>query len=452
MSQAYNESLRPQFHFTAKTNWLNDPNGLVYYKGIYHLFFQYNPESVNWGNMSWGHATSPDLVHWSQQTHAILPDDSGTIFSGSAVVDWRNTSGFQQGTDPPLVAIYTCAGDTSPASLGKPFTQCLAFSCDAGMTWQKYPGNPVMDQIAPGNRDPKVIWFEPTQSWVMALYLENSDFGIYVSPDLKDWSPTQRFTFEGVSECPDFFELAVVGSHERKWVFTSASGHYLVGAFDGKSFHPEQGQRQMDLGPNFYAVQTFSDLPGDRGRRVQIAWMRGGSYPEMPFNQQMSFPCELTLHQVGSEFVIHRSPVVEVAGLASGNCVQWTELQFEFEQNLFASLKGDLWALDFDFEFQTEVQIEFLIRGCTIILDSTTQQITVDNNTVGLAMHESRLQLRILVDRTSIEIFSNKAAFSYTKCFVPACDSIDLSLVVIKGEALLRNCKVQGLQSIWSIE
>ncbi len=297
-SADYDEVYRPQFHFSAKTNWLNDPNGLVFYKGTYHMFFQHNPTGINWGNMTWGHATSPDLIHWKQQDNAIEPDALGTIFSGSAVVDWNNTSGFQKGKDKPLVAIYACAGDTSPESKGQPYTQCIAYSPDAGKTWSKYALNPVLKQLAPGNRDPKVIWYAPKSEWIMALFFENSDYGLFSSPDLKHWKQIQRFTFPGVGECPDFFQIHVEGdTDESKWVFVSASGDYLVGSFDGEKFVPEQKGLRMDGGPNFYAVQTYSDIPKRDGRRIQIAWMNGGSYPNMPFNQQMSFPCRLTLRK-----------------------------------------------------------------------------------------------------------------------------------------------------------
>ena len=158
---AYKETYRPQYHFTPKTNWTNDPNGLIYYKGEYHLFFQHNPTGINWGNMTWGHAVSPDLVHWKQLPHAIHPDELGTIFSGSGVVDWNNTGGFQTGDEAVLVAFYTSAGNHAPEKV--PFTQSIAYSNDRGRSWTKYEGNPVIEHIVASNRDPKVIWHEPTK-------------------------------------------------------------------------------------------------------------------------------------------------------------------------------------------------------------------------------------------------------------------------------------------------
>src|SRR5579871_2097633 len=283
----YDETYRPQFHFSPQRNWMNDTNGLVYYRGNYHLFFQHNPVGIEWGNMTWGHAVSKDLVHWEQLPDALTPDALGTIFSGSAVQDAENTAGFGRGRNSTLVALYTAAGGTSDASKGQPFTQCLAYSTDGGRVWTKYERNPVLKHLRGENRDPKVVWYGPTRRWIMALYLDGEDFALFSSPDLKTWSHLQDLKLSGGSECPDFFEMPVQGdANRRKWVFTAANGHYLVGDFDGNRFTPEAGPLAADYGANFYAGQTYSDIPANDGRRIQIAWMSGGRYPEMPFNQQ----------------------------------------------------------------------------------------------------------------------------------------------------------------------
>lgn len=223
MSQAtpYDEPLRPQFHFTAKSGWLNDPNGLAYFKGEYHLFFQHNPFGTQWGNMTWGHAVSKDLVHWRQLDNALSPDELGTMFSGSAVVAEFAQSDISIATGPgsdrsarsALVCFYTAAGGTNDASKGRPFTQCLAYSHD-GRTFSKYPGNPVIPHIEAENRDPKVIWHGPTKRWVMALYLNESRFALYGSADLVTWSRLSNIELPGASECPDLFPLALDGDKE----------------------------------------------------------------------------------------------------------------------------------------------------------------------------------------------------------------------------------------------
>ena len=204
----YNEKYRPQFHFTPQKGWTNDPNGLVFYKGEYHLFFQHNPFDTKWGNMTWGHAVSHDLVHWKQLANAIEPDTRGTIFSGSAVVDDDNTAGLQSGEEKTLVAIYAAAGGTSPESKGQPFTQCIAYSNDRGRTWTKYSGNPVVPHILADNRDPKVVWHSPTKQWIMVLFLDGNTFRFLASPNLKNWTTLHDINGSGRRGVPRFLRDA----------------------------------------------------------------------------------------------------------------------------------------------------------------------------------------------------------------------------------------------------
>jgi fructan beta-fructosidase len=246
--ETYNEALRPQFHFSPMKNWTNDPNGLVFLDGEYHLFFQHNPEGINWGNMTWGHAVSPDLVRWTQLDHAIYPDELGTIFSGSAVIDVNNTAGFQTGDTKVIVAIYTSQGPEAKPD-PKPVTQSIAYSNDRGRTWEKYDGNPVLENVIGGNRDPKVIWHEPTGQWVMALYLDADDYAFFGSPNLKEWTKLSDLKVAGDSECPDIFELAVDGDpNNKKWVFWGGSDTYLIGSFDGVTFTPASDVLATELG------------------------------------------------------------------------------------------------------------------------------------------------------------------------------------------------------------
>ena len=267
----FDQRYRPQFHFTPTRNWTNDPNGCVYFDGEYHLFFQHNPEGVQWGNMTWGHAVSTDLVHWKEIAHAIRPDELGTIFSGSAAIDWKNTSGFQDGDIPPMVAAYTCAGrHVEPP---RPFTQAIAYSTDRGRTFTKHVGNPVIPSVTGGtDRDPKILWHEPTQKWVMVLYLTEGEkrLGFLTSMDLKTW--TQVSEVAGFHECPDLFELALDGdAMNTRWVLLGADAKYLIGHFDGVKFTTQSGKHLGDHGANFYASQTFNDVPPEDGRRIQIA-------------------------------------------------------------------------------------------------------------------------------------------------------------------------------------
>jgi len=309
---AYGESLRPQYHFSPYRGWMNDPNGLVYYGGEYHLFFQHNPYGWGWGNMTWGHAVSQDLLHWRELGDVLHPDRFGAMFSGSGVCDVRNSSGFGDGDRAPLVLIYTAAGN--------PFTQCVAYSCD-GRTFHKHAGNPVIGNIDKGNRDPKVFWHEGTGRWVMALYVGHQNESEYTvelhgSSDLLHWErlsvvPGGKGDNRYLYECPDMFELCVEGSDQRRWVLTAANGEYQIGDFDGVEFVPESSVLRSCEGIA-YASQTFDGLAD--GRRVMMSWLRAES-PGMPFNQCQSVPQELSLVRTSSGLRLSRKPLRELVSL-----------------------------------------------------------------------------------------------------------------------------------------
>lgn len=448
---AYNEAYRPQFHFTARENWLNDPNGLVFYRGKYHLFFQHNPSGRDWGNMTWGHAVSTDLVHWQQLPNALEPDDLGTMFSGSAVVDWDNTAGLRSGDDETVVVLYTAAGDTSPESAGQPHTQCLAYSNDGGRTLTKLGANPVLGHVAGNNRDPKVVWHEPSRRWIMALYLKDYDFAFFSSPDLKNWQHLHDITAPGCDECPDFFELAVDGDEgNRKWVWTAANGHYLVGSFDGERFEPEGGGPFVaDWGANYYAVQTYSDIPKSDGRRIQIAWMRDGEYPGMPFNQQMSFPCELRLRSTPEGPRLHRTPVQEIETLYAG-LHSWKDLVLAPGENPLSEIRGDLFDLRAVLEPVDAAEVGFRIRGEAVSYNASNRELSCLGRSAPLAPTEGRIEIRILVDRTSLEVFGNEGRVSMTSCFVPDLEDRSLEIYARGGTAKIASLEVRELRSAWS--
>lgn len=445
----YRETYRPQFHFTAEKNWLNDPNGLVYYKGDYHLFFQHNPSGINWGNMTWGHAVSRDLVHWKQLPHALYPDRLGTMFSGSAVVDWNNTSGFGTGKEPPLVAIYTAAGDTSPESKGQPFTQCLAFSTDRGRTWTKYDKNPALEHIAGQNRDPKVVWHASSKRWIMALFLDKEEYALFASPDLKEWTLLQKLTIPGSSECPDFFEIPITDSagatDARRWVFTGANGRYFVGSFDGTQFSPMAGPFAADYGGNYYAVQTYSDTPAPE-RRIQIAWMNNATYPNMPFNQQMSFPCTLTLHNTLEGPRLYRWPVDEIRKLY-GPATTLHSVEVKPGDNSLSNLKGDLWDIEAEFEAGDATAFGFKVRGETIRYSVSEAKVACLGHSGPLKPEAGRVRLRILVDRASIELFGNGGALSMTSWFLPSKTDHTVGLFSEGGSAKLISLRATPLRS-----
>lgn len=443
----YQEKYRPQFHFTPRTNWTNDPNGLVYYKGEYHLFFQHNPYGLPWGNMTWGHAVSPDLVHWTQLENALEPDRLGTIFSGSAVIDWDNTAGFQSGAEKTIVCIYTSAGGTSLLSKGVKFSQSIAYSNDRGRTWTKYANNPVLPHIIGGNRDPKVIWHAPSKQWVMALFLDKSDFGLFASPNLKQWTHLQTLTIPGSGECPDFFPLAVDGdAQQTKWVLTSAKGDYLVGSFDGKRFVSETGPHPLRWGGNYYAVQSYSDIPD--GRRIQFAWMNGGKYPGMPFNQQMNFPSTLTLHNTPEGLRIWRNPVREIESLRA-KAHRWAELQLEEGQNPLAGLSGELFDIEAEIEPAAARAVELSVYGQKIRYEVTEKNLLAGGAKMPLTPIGGRVKLRVLVDRATIDAFANDGRVAVCYNFLPVEGSKPLELSAMGGPARLVSLVVYELKSAW---
>lgn len=451
--EAGDEPLRPQFHFTARQGWLNDPNGLVYYRGVYHLFFQHNPFGVGWGNMHWGHAVSRDLIHWEERPIALAPDALGTMFSGSAVVDTENTAGLQKGKEKTLVALYTAAGGTSEWSRGQPFTQCLAYSNDGGRTWVKYAANPVLTHITGENRDPKVIWHAPSRRWIMVLYLSGSDFALFHSPDLKSWKQLQTITMPGSDECPDFFEMPVRGRPGiRKWVFTAANGRYLTGSFDGERFTPEAGPFPSDEGANFYAVQTYSDIPASDGRRIQVAWMRGGSYPAMPFSQQMSFPCELTLRDTPEGLRLYRWPVREIKNLQAREQTwqareqTWEEVPLASGESPLQGLTGDQWDIEAEFAVGDAEEVGLRLNGEEVAWRASGHTLSCLERSTPLPIENGRVRLRALADRTSLEVFGNGGRASLSSCHAPRAKKT-LGVYAKGGRATLASLKVRSLKA-----
>ncbi len=430
------EGYRPQFHWTSERNWLNDPNGLVYYKGVYHLFFQHNPRGNRWGNMTWGHAVSPDLVHWTQLEHALHPDDNGVCFSGSAVIDWNNTAGFKTGAEDVMVAIYT-------SQKGRVGSQSVAYSNDRGTSWTKCPGNPV---LVDRDRDPKVMWHEPTKKWVMVLFGKGG-ITFYSSPDLKKW--THMSTLRGWFECPDLFELAVDGDPKRtKWVIHAAKSEYQIGTFDGTTFRPETGKLVFDYGKNFYAAQSYSDIPAEDGRRIQIGWMRNAKYPGMPFNQQMSFPCVLTLRTFPDGIRMCRLPVKEIENL-HGKEHELTDLILEPGENPLAGVRGDLFDIRAEFIVGNATSLGFDVRGQKVEYSVGERKVSALGRSAPLEPVNGRIRLQILVDRTSIEVFGNDGRVSMTTAFLPKPEDMEFGVFAAGGKAKIVSLKVHELFSSW---
>lgn len=444
----YREALRPQFHFSSKRGWLNDPNGLVFYRGEYHLFYQHNPYGWNWGNMHWGHAVSPDLVHWKELGEALYPDNFGTMFSGSAVVDWKNTSGFGKNGEPPLVLFYTADGN--------PTTQCMAYSTD-GRTFTKYEANPIVKEISRGNRDPKVIWHEPTQKWVMVLYVEmpgkKHTVHFFNSPNLRDWtlaSITEGGTDRDgyLFECPDFYELPVEGARgTKKWVLSGANSEYAIGTFDGTKFTPEVSKLPGHRGRGFYAAQTYSDEP--KGRRIQIGWGQMPS-PGMSFNQLQLFPCEQKLVQTPEGLRLTWEPVAEIASLRKRNHdVPGFTLE-KSSPNKLSGFEAELIELRAEFAPKPDAIVAFTLRGIPIEYNTSTQKLRVVDHEVAAPLFNGRQNLTVLIDRTSIEVFANDGDVYVPLPIIPKTEDRKLELAAKSGSADFVKLTVSELSSAWS--
>jgi len=388
----YREEHRPRFHFSSRRGWNNDPNGLVYFDGEFHLYYQHNPYGWKWGNMHWGHAVSRDLVHWEELPVAIYPHRFGDwVFSGGAMIDWENTGGFQTGDDPPIVASYTSTGRG----------ECLAYSNDRGRTFTDYEGNPVVEHRG---RDPKIIRYEPGDHWVMAVYDEHEGkrwIAFHTSKDLRTWELASRL--EGYYECPEIFELAVEGeANETRWVTYAADGNYAIGTFDGRTFTPESGKHRGNWGNCFYASQTFSDVPAEDGRRIQIGWGRVAT-PGMPFNQCMLFPCELKLRRTDEGLRMFTYPVREIRALRT-NTIRY-DAGLEPGRNALEGVTGELFDLDGFLRPLDAERIELTIRGVPVVLDVKEGTISCRDRGAPLPMKDGEIRLRVLVDRTTIELF-----------------------------------------------
>lgn len=467
---------RPVFHFTPPANWMNDPNGLVYYAGEYHLFYQHHPHSNVWGPMHWGHAISRDLVNWQHLPIALAPDEHGMVFSGSAVVDWNNSAGFGR---EALVAIFTYNKDHIES-------QNLAYSTDRGRIWTKYPGNPV---IAPSDervnfRDPKVFWHE--DHWVMAL-AAGLEVLFYTSSDLKRWEPSGSFgdgygSTDGVWETPDLFKLPVDSSTEYRWVLTvgvwnggpaDGSGtQYFIGRFDGRTFTSENAKDHVlwvDHGADYYAPQSWSDEPA--ARRIMLGWMNNWQYaravPTEIWRGIFNTPRQLALAKTTNGIRLIQRPIPELETLR-GERHYWHNETIDPQTKLLTEIQGD--SLEIIAEFRIPGDIEqFGLRvrvgegtHTTIGYQVKEHELFVDRShsglrdfhagfahvhTVHLLPQNDVIRLHILIDRCCIEVFANNGLVTFSDLIFPHPDCLGLELFAEGGHVILDSLDIYHLNS-----
>lgn len=433
-SSLYKERNRPQFHFTVKRGWNNDVNGPIFYKGQFHLFWQAFPFGVKWdtGFMYWGHAVSKDLIHWRELAPALMLDRLGSPWSGSSLVDHNNAGGW--GKDA-LVLVYTAFDRHTQKQV-----QCIAFSTDNGVTFTRFPGNPILDsnRAAGSNdtRDPKVFWYKPAQHWVMVLF-EKDGMSFYTSTDLKAW--TWKSHFKGLHECPDLFELPVDGDTRRlKWILHGGSSSYFIGSFDGESFRAETPELHYAEGKNahgedtLYAAQSFAGMPD--GRRIQMAWGRI-ELEGMAFNQMILFPTELKLVTTRDGLRLHASPIGEIRLLQRRPRMERSVTVADANR----ALKAEAGPLDVRLEVTLERSEQLAVRyhGNTIATISSAE------------LENGRGSLEILIDKGVAETFVDGGA-RYIVSEIPTSPGAGLEFSLSSDARAIDRLEISPMKSMWA--
>ena len=472
------EKHRPLYHHTPAYGWMNDPNGMFYKDGVWHLCFQHNPYGSVWGNLSWGHSTSTDLVHWKYEGDPVMPDAWGLIFSGSAVVDKDNTAGF--GRDA-IVAFYTSA---KPTPWGDNQMQCMAYSTDGGKTFTKYANNPVLTSTERDFRDPKVFWYAPGKHWVMMLAV-GQEMQIYSSANLKDWKYESSFGAKqgahgGVWECPDLVELPVEGTKEKRWVlicninpggpFGGSATQYFVGTFDGKKFTKQYPTKTkwMDDGKDHYATVTFSNAPG--GRCVAMGWMSNWQYaaivPTKQYRSANTIARDLSLYRQGGDLLLRCAPSKEIeAARQAKNSLKKFDVKDAYSiENL---LDGNEGAYEIELEIKNNGAEKMVFtlqnaKGESVLMyyDVATRQFVMDRSdsgetsfsrdfpamTVAPAPDVNDVKLRLFVDRSSIEAFGDGGKFVMTNLVFPSEPYNSMKFESVRGSFTVKEMNVYKLK------
>lgn len=484
--RAYRELHRPQFHFTPAIHWMNDPNGLVFHEGEYHLFYQYNPKGNRWGHMSWGHAVSRDLVHWEHLPVALPESEEGMVFSGSAVVDSKNTSGFSRDGKAPLVAIYTAHRKGNQS-------QCLAYSLDRGRTWTRYAGNPVIDIGLADFRDPKVFWHEPTESWIQIVSrARDKVLHLYGSRNLREWKLLSEFGPGGAPgkpnwECPDLFKLPVEGRPGvTRWVLEvdmgggsiagGSGGEYFVGTFDGQRFLADGGLSNfqwVDYGRDFYAPISFSDIPEEDGRRIWVGWINNWEtslIPTSPWRGAQSIPRALSLREVDGQLRLIQRPVQELRRLRQeGFRLESLSLEAASRQLNDRLPRHSLMEVRLELipgesqecglkVFQgpdQETRIGYDRSRGEVFVDRTRSGNTnfhprfAGRHAAPVSLREGKIDLHVFIDTSVVEVFADDGATVITDRIFPDPDQNGWSLYQRGKGARVESLKVWPLNSIW---
>ncbi len=483
-SVANREKYRPAFHHTPLYGWMNDPNGMFHKDGLWHLYYQWNPYGSKWQNMTWGHSSSPDLVHWNHHTAAIEPNGLGTVFSGSCAIDTAGIAGFGKNA---VIAMYTSAGASQ--------VQSLAHSTDNGDTFEIYPGNPVIT-LESEARDPNMFWNEETGEWNLLLaHALDHEMLVFTSPDMKEWSLQSSFgkglgSQDGVWECPDLFKLPVEGSDQEKWMlicninpggpFGGSATQYFIGDFDGKTFTPDkdiQGNvptKWMDFGKDHYATVSWSDAPD--GRRTAIGWMSNWQYaaevPTMQFRSANTLPREIGLFRTDDGQIYSSSnPSPETETLRQRPAVAHKSFNVSAKsRTIQLPMANDGVCeilLDIDPRKASAVNLTLANKNgdkVTMTYDIAKSTFSMDRTESGIVdfsqefpsvtvaptfNNGKELHLRFFIDRSSIEIFGNEGKFAMTNLVFPTSPYSSLEISATGGKARIKDCTIYPLKTIY---
>lgn len=433
----YKESYRPQVHFTTKNGWINDPNGLIYIDGKYHMFYQHNPCENQWNNMHWGHAVSTDMLHWKETDIALFPDKTGAMFSGSAIVDEKNLLGIQEGDTPTVLLYYTATS---------PFSQYVAYSTDSLKTVKKYSDSPVVPNVVGRNRDPKVVFCEEWNAYAMALYLEQDIYGIFSSDDLLHWKLVQKIEFFGDNECPDLFPI-IADNGKRKWVFIGAHDRYIVGDMINGKFNPIQEAQSLHYGKSAYAGQTFSGMPN--GRVVRIDWDRW-HIPTPKIRGQMSFPSELKLKEIDGVYYICALPIKEIESI-------YDKSEFVGDITVCANLPERIplsqtpYIVKMNVEPTVSTQLTLKIFGIDIIFNNAENKVKISDDSAPITLASNVWEIVMLVDRCSVELYLDGGKIYLSTIDAKTYCDYNLPCLEITSttDCTVKNIELHSLKSIW---
>ena len=473
------EKYRPAYHHTPLYGWMNDPNGMVYHDGVWHLCYQWNPFGSKWQNMTWGHSTSRDLIHWEPQEPTLLPDGLGTIFSGSSAIDEANSAGFGKNS---IVTLFTSAANSQ--------VQSLAYSNDGGYTYTTYPGNPVLTFESEA-RDPNMFWNEETKQWTLILaHALDHEMLIFTSPDLKSWTLQSSFgkglgAQDGVWECPDLFELPVTGTQEKKWVlicninpggpFGGSATQYFTGSFDGKTFKVDTDAsgnvptKWLDYGKDHYATVSWSDTPG---RRTVIGWMSNWQYaaevPTLQFRSANTLPREMGVFKVDDQYYVSSKPSPELDALRGKITHNAKRIQVGKRAHTVSLPQENdgICEILMNVDAKRSKQLKMTLANkaqekVTIIYDVEKETISFDRTQSGIVdfsqdfpavtvtptyENDGSVNLRLFIDRSSMELFEQEGRFVMTNLVFPTSPYTTLSFQAEEGSAKVNNLQIYSIK------